>query len=634
MHIIVAIKQVPETEEQRYDPSTRTLVREGVTSVINAYDKRSLTEAIRLRSLCGGSVTAITMGPPQAREALVECLGRGIDRAIHLTDRAFAGADTLATARTLATALRRLTFDLVLLGKFSTNSETGQVGPELAELLDLPQVTGATAIEWQDEHTLRITRETDTGFEEIECPLPALLTVAERLIKPIKTTPGLLEEGKRRAGADPDLIQIWSAYDLGIPAGQAGLAGSPTWVSELRPVAIERARNILSGDVLSSAETLLLDLEDVGLRATSHSAESAPASLPEPSTGPRPDRAVWAIAELLPSSTDQSAIRNPQSAIPSFRRVSLELASEAARLASQLGGEAGCLVMGNGISDAQLRELARHGAQHILLADDDRLATYNPESYAWLLAEAIEKYRPWAVLLPATAFGRDFAPRVAARLGLGLTGDCIGFELDVEERLLQLKPAFGGQVIAPIISRTLPAMSTVRPGMVPLLTRQNPAAPRVTRLSLEGMPPIRTRTLSVRNVDEEGLALDAAKLVVCVGMGIGGPEALPEVEALAGRLGAWMGLSPEEIAVAGSRKVVDEGWLPRNRQVGLTGRAVAPDLYLGLGLQGNFNHVSGIMGSRRIVAVNTNADAPIFKACDLGIVAGWREFAEALLEII
>ncbi len=633
MHIIVAIKQVPETDEQRYDPSTRMLVREGVTSVINAYDKRSLTEAMRLKSLYGGSVTAITMGPPQAREALLECLGRGVDRAIHLTDRAFAGSDTLATARTVATALRRLTFDLVLLGKFSTDSETGQVGPELAELLDLPQVAGATAIERLDEHTLRITRETDTGFEDIECPLPALLTAAERLIKPVKSTPALLEEGRRRADADPNLIQTWSAYDLDVPAGQAGLAGSPTWVSELRPVAIERARIILSGDVLSSAETLLLDLEDMGLRDVGRGTESASSSLPEPVTNPRPDRSVWAVAELLPSG-NQSAFRIPHSAIRPFRRVSLELASEAARLTSQLGGEAGCLVMGNGISDSQVRELTRHGAQHILLADDDRLATYNPESYAWLLAEAIEKYRPWAVLLPATAFGRDFAPRVAARLGLGLTGDCIGFELDAEERLLQLKPAFGGQVIAPIISRTLPALSTVRPGMLPLLTRQNPEAPRVTRLSLEGMPPTRTRTLSVRNVDEEGLALDAAKLVVCVGMGIGGPEALPEVEELARRLGAWMGLSPEEIAVAGSRKVVDEGWLPRNRQVGLTGRAVAPDLYLGLGLQGNFNHVSGIMGSRRIVAVNTNADAPIFEACDLGIVAGWREFADALLEII
>src|SRR5439155_21711050 len=110
MHIVVPIKQVPESEELRYDPATRTLVREGVTSVINPFDKRALTEAVRLRSLYGGEITAITMGPPQARDALIECLGRGVDKAIHISDRALAGSDTLATARTLAAALRRLQY--------------------------------------------------------------------------------------------------------------------------------------------------------------------------------------------------------------------------------------------------------------------------------------------------------------------------------------------------------------------------------------------------------------------------------------------------------------------------------------------------------------------------------------------
>src|SRR5215212_619154 len=127
MHIVVAIKQVPESEELRYDPATCTLVREGVMSVINPFDKRSLTEAARLRSLYGGTITAISMGPPQARDALIECLGRGVDRALHICDPHLAGSDTLATARTLAAALRRLSFDLLLFGQEATDSETGQV---------------------------------------------------------------------------------------------------------------------------------------------------------------------------------------------------------------------------------------------------------------------------------------------------------------------------------------------------------------------------------------------------------------------------------------------------------------------------------------------------------------------------
>src|SRR5438552_17698456 len=141
MRIVVPIKQIPESEELRYDPATRTLVREGVTSVINAFDKRSLTEAVRLRSLHGGEITAITMGPPQARDALVECLGRGVDRAVHICDPALAGSDTLATARVLAAALGRLPFALLLFGKGTLNAATGSVGLEVAALLGVPDVS-------------------------------------------------------------------------------------------------------------------------------------------------------------------------------------------------------------------------------------------------------------------------------------------------------------------------------------------------------------------------------------------------------------------------------------------------------------------------------------------------------------
>jgi electron transfer flavoprotein alpha subunit len=622
MKIIVPIKQVPETDEQRYDPATRTLAREGVTSVINAYDKRALTEAIRLRAVYGGSVTAITMGPAQAREALVECLGRGVDKAIHVTDRAFAGSDTLATARTLAAALRRFSFDLLLLGKFSTDSETGQVGPELAELLDLPQVTGVTAIEMGEGGTLRLERETDTGLEVVECALPALLTAAERLIKPVKSKPELIEEGRRRVEEEPDLIEIWGAYELGIATEESGLTGSPTWVAELRGVEIERERRILLGGVDDAVGVMLAELEARGLRGGKRAGRSREGRLPEQVEKPRSDRSVWAVAEFVPEREGEK----------SLRRISLELAGEAARLAAEVGGEAAGVVMGSRVGAAHLEEMGRHGTRKVLVADDEKLIVGGPEGYAWVLARAIEEYMPWAVLMPATAFGRDIAPRVAARLGLGLTGDCIGFEVDGEGRLLQLKPAFGGQVIAPIISRTVPVMSTVRPGVLPVLVGTEKGRPevQVIRLSTEGLPEQRSRLIEVRQEGEAGLSLDAARLVVCGGRGIGGPEALPEVYEFAARLGKWMGLDGREVAVAGTRKVVDEGWLPWHQQVGLTGRSVSPDLYVGLGVQGNFNHTSGILGSGVIVGVNHNADAAIFEACDLGVVADWREFVESV----
>ncbi|HYO49864.1 MAG TPA: FAD-binding protein [Chloroflexia bacterium] len=621
MHIIAPIKQVPESEELRYDPATRTLAREGVATAINTFDKRALTEAIRLRSLHGGSITAITMGPPQARDALIECLGRGVDRAIHVSDRAFAGSDTLATARTLAAAIRRLSFDLLLLGKWSTDAETGQVGPELAELLDLPHVTGATAITVTRDGKLLVTRETDYGFEEIECPLPALLTAAERLIKPTKTKPPVIEEGQRRLAADPTLIETLNAHDLGIPPQEAGLSGSPTWVADLRPVVVNRERTKLSGDTRSTAESLLLALRTRGLASLGSRADIA---LPPPQPPANPDhaRTIWAVAEWLPNDDPG----------PELRRISLELTSEAARLATLTDGHAVSVLLGYGV-EPLAGQLAAYGASRVLLADSPALALYAAETYTWVLSRAIEKYQPWAVLLPATSFGRDLAPRVAARLGLGLTGDCTGLELDAESHLLQIKPAFGGQVVAPILSRTLPQMATIRPGMLETYAPDPLRKPEIERLGLEGLPESRARVTKVTHEGEAGLALDYARLVVCVGTGIGGPESLPEIYEFASAVGEWMGLSPAEVAVGGSRKVVDEGWLPRHQQIGITGRAVAPDLYVGLGISGTFNHTVGILRSGTIISVNTDPDAPIFASSDIGVVSDWRQFANEVISI-
>ncbi|HUP28051.1 MAG TPA: hypothetical protein VM409_06420, partial [Chloroflexia bacterium] len=433
------MKQVPESEELRYNPASRTLVREGVTPVINAFDKRSLTEAIRLRGVHGGTITAVTMGPPQARDALVECLGRGVDRCVHICDPAFAGSDTLATARTLAAALRHRAFDLLMLGKWSTDSETGQVGPELAEMLDLPQVVGTTAIEVAGD-ALLVARETDLGFERLECPLPALLTCAEHLIKPTKTKPEVISEGQRRISADSALIETLTAADLGLPPEQTGLSGSATWVTALRPVEINRDTVLLSGDALSSAKSVLRELETrrVGVKLSD---SSRPPSPPRLSGN---GKAIWAVAECLPGPDGS----------PSLRRVSLELSSEATRIAKSIDGRAVCVLIGHNLAPLAA-EMASYGTTSVLMADDARLAAFTAETYAWVLARAIQEHQPWAVLFPATSFGQDLAPRVAAKLGLGLTSDCLGLEIGHEGELLQIKPAFGGQVVAPISSRTL-----------------------------------------------------------------------------------------------------------------------------------------------------------------------------------
>src|SRR5262245_38649327 len=180
MRIVVCIKYVPVLSALRFDPATRRLVREGVPGEVSGFDQRALGAATALRERHGGEVVAVTMGPPSAKDGLVVCLALGADRAIHVIDAALAGSDTLATARALAAVVRREAPDLVLMGRASTDAETGQVGPEVAELLDLPQATAVRRIAIDPTaRTFEAERESDDGFETLAGPLPALVTAAE-----------------------------------------------------------------------------------------------------------------------------------------------------------------------------------------------------------------------------------------------------------------------------------------------------------------------------------------------------------------------------------------------------------------------------------------------------------------------
>src|SRR5437764_349527 len=224
--VAVCIKQIPLVDDANFDPVTKTIKRDGI-NIIGTYDLTAIAEAVALKRQFGAETTVVTMGPPQARSALADALAMGIDRAVHLEDRAFAGSDTLATARTLARWLGREGFDLVLLGKYSLDAETGQVGPEIAELLQAAQITGVCKLQIEG-HRVRAERESDEGLEEVECRLPAVLTCAERLIKQIGVRPKAREEAKSKP------IETVRADRLASDPSHFGLAGSPTWVQEVR----------------------------------------------------------------------------------------------------------------------------------------------------------------------------------------------------------------------------------------------------------------------------------------------------------------------------------------------------------------------------------------------------------------
>ncbi|HWR06244.1 electron transfer flavoprotein subunit beta/FixA family protein [Sporomusa sp.] len=227
MEIVVCVKQVPDTTEVKIDPATNTLIRQGVPSIVNPFDKNAIEAALQLKEKHGGKVTVLSMGPPQARDALKECLAMGADTAILISDRAFGGADTLATSYTLAAAIRRLgIYDVIICGKQAIDGDTAQVGPETAEHLGVAQVTYVAKIDI-DGNTARVEREHEDGYEVIEVKLPVLISVVKSINEP--RYPSM----KGTIKANRTEIPVWTAADLDVKAERLGLTGSPTQVQKI-----------------------------------------------------------------------------------------------------------------------------------------------------------------------------------------------------------------------------------------------------------------------------------------------------------------------------------------------------------------------------------------------------------------
>lgn len=225
MNIVVCIKQVPDTTEIKLDPVTGTLIRDGVPSIMNPDDKGGLEMALQLKDKYNAHVTVVTMGPPQADDILREAYAMGADRAIHLSDRKFAGADTLATSNAIAGALRMLDYDIIITGRQAIDGDTAQVGPQIAEHLDLPQVTYVVSLTY-DENTKMCTihKSTEEGYEMLEVPTPCVLTVLATANKSrYMSVRGIVEAyGKE--------VEVWGYANIKVDEGKLGLNGSPTRV--------------------------------------------------------------------------------------------------------------------------------------------------------------------------------------------------------------------------------------------------------------------------------------------------------------------------------------------------------------------------------------------------------------------
>src|SRR5919198_573134 len=513
--IVCLVKQVPRGDAIRFDEETKSLVREGVPLELNEFDAYAIAHAARLRAEHGGEVVAMTMGPPQAEEALRMTLALGANRCIHLSDRVFAVADTLGTSRTLALAIRKEGADLVLCGRKTLDSETWQVPPEVAAFLGLPHLTSVASLDL-DGSTLRARRLGDEGEELYELELPALCSVAlppegaDVEVAPVSD-----------AGGN---ITVWTAADL-VPDVQPyekrfGQTGSPTRVLAVRDVSTERMQELYE------------DPAEAARRAQELLAERPPQSTswqkPE-RLGEQPGKSYdcWSVVELVEGRV---------------ARVSLELLGKSRELAGKLGGRTVALVMGHEL-DSAAREAVRHGAETVVVADDERLGAYQPDLWASALRQVLERERPHALLIPATSRGRDYGPRAAGELELGMTGDCVDLGIDRAGRLIQHKPAYGGNIVSVIMGATTPQLATVRPRMFDPLEPRDGAGAEVRRFALDGLAEPRIRLLE-RDTSGRAFDLDEAEAVLAVGAGVGDAAAVDELRAPAAELGAPVGGDP------------------------------------------------------------------------------------------
>lgn len=568
MKIVCLVKQVPQPDAIEFDPETKSLRREGVPVLLNPFDAAAVAHAAAHDD---AEVIAMTMGPPQAESALRTCLALGADRCIHLSDRVFAVADTIGTSRTLALAIQKEgDVDLVVCGRKTTDSETWQVPPETAAFLGWPHLTSVVETELHDG-VLRATRETDDGYDTWELQTPAVVSLAY---------------GRDAEGTADGRIDMWTASDLVDEVHENdkrfGQTGSPTRVLAVRDVTPERA-----GDRYT-------DLDAAVERVRALAAERGS----EPTSWDKPDR----LGEQ-PSPKQYDCWTFVEVADGRPTRTSLELLAKGRELSGKLGGENVALVFGPDLS----AELGRAGAERVVHVDLDE---YDPQLWSAALTQVLEQRRPHVLLVPATANGRDLAPRVAGELELGMTGDCVGLNIDRAGRLIQTKPAYGGNIVSVIMGATTPQLATVRARMFdPLEPRDAEAA--VERFEVMGLPERAGRVVDRKEAPARDL--DEAEVVVCLGSELPS-EDIAGARELAESAGA---------AVGATRTVCERGDLPRNRAIGLFGRPVAPRLLVAVGVPGDTEELTGFVKAGVVVAVN-HGEAPMLGAADVGAIIHWE----------
>lgn len=566
MKVLVFAKQIPDVNRIKYDPKTNRIVRENVPLSMNSFDRKAVEEAIRMKEKYGFETVVASMGPPQARDILNEALRMGIDSAYLITDRKFGGSDTLATSKILSEFAAKIKPDIILTGRYSLDGETSQVPPELAVFLHFSFRSAVSKIDLNSEEgNMVVEQDAESGSRKFRLKFPAVLSVSEKINRARAVRPDAPDMSEKVVTVDA----AWLGIDID------GKEYSPTVVSGTTQM--ESTRKVT---MLDPGKEVFREVDEIiGSARKAFSRNTSEIKVPEYSEG---------NDEIL-----GVAVGNVASAI--------EIATKISELAS--GNGLNVSMIGN-LDPGDLQGMACH--TYYMIESDDFMATANA------IADHIRKGRTRYVVYPANTDGRDIAATVAAELNLGLTADCVDLKIE-NGQLIQYKPAFGGNIIASIYSRTSPAMATVRQGIFRTATSPD----RFAVVTLQAGRDSGQEFMGETELPQEYLPLTSSDIVIGFGRGVKKRDTIGQILKLANRLGA---------AVGATRPMVDMNFIPRQQQIGLTGISIAPAVYLALGISGQANHVVGIRYAGKVIAVNSDPSADIFRYADYGIVMDLNDF--------
>ncbi len=586
MKIAVCVKQVPSRDWRPRPNDARTWVDDRDAAFeMNEPDAYALEEALRLKEEHGGEVVVCSAGPARVAQVIREALARGADRAIHVESDALASADAAAVADALAAAMRDDAFDLILTGLQSDDQGFAQTGVVLAERLGRPHATIIMDVQVEKaaggvgppapdrgvgaRGAIKVKRELEGGwFQWVSMSLPAVLTIQSGINQLRYAT----------------LKGIMAAKKKEVRTVQPSTPARRLRIVSLSAPEKQKKTEILGGTPTEAAQALVKRL--------------------------REDARVIPVILVIAEARDDR-----------LNRASWEAVAAAQQTAA---GEPVTIAIAGGRVDATARELAAAAVAEVVTVAHDALASYTADAFVAAFAGAIAALGPSLVILPHTYQTRDFAPALAARLDRPLVTDVVAMKGSGADRLFT-RPMFQGKLVADVaLEGETPHLATCQIGAYRAdraVRGEKPAPIRPLAVSIDPSA-IRQRPEPPFQEAKQAVDLSQAERIVSVGRGIKGPEHLPLAEQLAAALGAEL---------AASRPICDAGWLPMARQVGSSGQTVSPKLYLALGISGAIQHLVGMKASQTIVAINKDADAPIFEVADYGIVGDLFEVVPALV---